>query len=96
MFYLVSGKVTRIVATCGGDCVCFIDSGTGSVLKRYKKEREQFYALAWTTLSMAGENDRTWKTNILAVGCKLQRLYFNSFIVLNTKSAFPGENRFDM
>uniref|UniRef100_A0A1B6HZ20 Leucine-rich repeat and WD repeat-containing protein 1 WD domain-containing protein n=1 Tax=Homalodisca liturata TaxID=320908 RepID=A0A1B6HZ20_9HEMI len=44
-------KTTSLVATCGGNSVCFIDVKTGIIpLKYYAKDlREMFYALAWTT-----------------------------------------------
>uniref|UniRef100_A0A1B6KS80 Leucine-rich repeat and WD repeat-containing protein 1 WD domain-containing protein n=1 Tax=Graphocephala atropunctata TaxID=36148 RepID=A0A1B6KS80_9HEMI len=44
-------KTTSMVATCGGNSVCFIDVKTGNIpLKYYAKDvREMLYALAWTT-----------------------------------------------
>ncbi|XP_075223631.1 leucine-rich repeat and WD repeat-containing protein 1-like [Lycorma delicatula] len=45
-------KTTNLVATCGGNSICFIDVTTGDVVAKYvsKDLREMFYSLAWTTL----------------------------------------------
>lgn len=41
-------KTTSIVATCGGDSICFIDCETGTVIKKYKQTNEVFYCICWT------------------------------------------------
>lgn len=35
-----AARDTGIVATCGGDTVCFIDCCTGQVMKRFKQQKE--------------------------------------------------------
>ncbi|KAK2163959.1 hypothetical protein LSH36_71g00005 [Paralvinella palmiformis] len=72
------GKETGIVATCGGEIVCLIDCSTGKVMKRFKQEQEQFYTLAWTTLSVQTRLDgriTERKTNILAVAGYNARIF---------------------
>ncbi|XP_038669680.1 leucine-rich repeat and WD repeat-containing protein 1 isoform X4 [Scyliorhinus canicula] len=58
---------SRTVATCGGDSVCFIDCETGIVLHKYKSIGEEFFSLAWTTLTVMVK-DQKRKLNVLAVG----------------------------
>ncbi|KAH6933792.1 hypothetical protein HPB50_018271 [Hyalomma asiaticum] len=45
-----------VVATCGGRIVNFIDTSTGTVVKRYKSAnmKEEFFCLAWTVLPIGG------------------------------------------
>ncbi|NXN11939.1 LRWD1 protein, partial [Indicator maculatus] len=57
---------SRTVATCGGESVCLIDCETGTVLKKYKVATEEFFSMAWTTLTMANSDSRTKSHNILA------------------------------
>ncbi|XP_041349722.1 leucine-rich repeat and WD repeat-containing protein 1-like [Gigantopelta aegis] len=56
---------TNVLATCGGNIVCFIDCISGRVLRRYKDDnvKESFYTLAWTTLETTDGKG----CNILAV-----------------------------
>ncbi|WAR03835.1 LRWD1-like protein [Mya arenaria] len=63
------GETTNVVASCGGKLVCFVDCGTGKVVRRYKdtSKSESFFALAWTTLPADGDALKE-DTNILAVG----------------------------
>ena len=58
-----NNKTTSHVATCGGNSICIIDVNSGTVLMKYKHKdiKENFYTLAWTTLTLDDE-----KTNILA------------------------------
>ena len=44
------GSTTEIVATCGGDSICFINCETGFVHKKYKQQEEVFYCMSWTVL----------------------------------------------
>ncbi|NXX80860.1 LRWD1 protein, partial [Urocolius indicus] len=57
---------SRTVATCGGESVCLIDCETGTVLKKYKVATEEFFSVAWTTLTMALSDSRKKSHNILA------------------------------
>ncbi|NXG58878.1 LRWD1 protein, partial [Hemiprocne comata] len=57
---------SRTVATCGGESVCLIDCETGTVLKKYKVATEEFFSVAWTTLTMAISDGRKKSHNILA------------------------------
>ncbi|NWW06943.1 LRWD1 protein, partial [Oreocharis arfaki] len=57
---------SRTVATCGGESVCLIDCETGTVLKKYKVATEEFFSVAWTTLTMVISDSRTKAHNILA------------------------------
>ncbi|XP_010021200.1 PREDICTED: leucine-rich repeat and WD repeat-containing protein 1 [Nestor notabilis] len=57
---------SRTVATCGGESVCLIDCETGTVLKKYKVAAEEFFSVAWTTLTMVISNSRKKSHNILA------------------------------
>uniref|UniRef100_UPI00398EC64C leucine-rich repeat and WD repeat-containing protein 1 isoform X2 n=1 Tax=Pristiophorus japonicus TaxID=55135 RepID=UPI00398EC64C len=61
---------SRTVATCGGDSVCFIDCETGIVHHKYKSIGEEFFSLAWTTLTVI-DKDQKKKLNILAVGGRM-------------------------
>ncbi|XP_072909846.1 leucine-rich repeat and WD repeat-containing protein 1 isoform X2 [Hemitrygon akajei] len=56
---------SRNVAVCGGDSVCVIDCETGIVLHKYKSLGEDFFSLAWTTLTVFDENHKR-KLNVLA------------------------------
>ena len=64
------GKTTNIVATCGGDSICFIDCDAGLVIKKYKQTNEDFYCLCWTILDcvhpVTGEEQA--KTMLAAAG----------------------------
>ncbi|XP_019400955.1 PREDICTED: leucine-rich repeat and WD repeat-containing protein 1 isoform X2 [Crocodylus porosus] len=57
---------SRTVATCGGEAVCLIDCETGIVLKKYKVPAEEFFTVAWTTLTMVNKDNRKRTHNILA------------------------------
>ncbi|NXP76873.1 LRWD1 protein, partial [Ramphastos sulfuratus] len=57
---------SRTVATCGGESVCLIDCETGMVLKKYKVAAEEFFSVAWTTLTMVNSDSRKRSHNILA------------------------------
>ncbi|NWS99914.1 LRWD1 protein, partial [Mionectes macconnelli] len=57
---------SRTVATCGGESVCLIDCETGTVLKKYKVATEEFFSIAWTTLTMVISKSRKKAHNILA------------------------------
>uniref|UniRef100_A0A8C6YML4 Leucine-rich repeat and WD repeat-containing protein 1 n=1 Tax=Nothoprocta perdicaria TaxID=30464 RepID=A0A8C6YML4_NOTPE len=57
---------SRTVATCGGEAVCLIDCETGMVLKKYKVATEEFFSVAWTTLTMVVGDSRKKTHNILA------------------------------
>ncbi|NWT56588.1 LRWD1 protein, partial [Erythrocercus mccallii] len=57
---------SRTVATCGGESVCLIDCETGTVLKKYKVATEEFFSVAWTTLTMVISDSRQKAHNILA------------------------------
>lgn len=65
-------KTTNVIATCGGNSVCFIDVDSGKVLKKYyaSNSRENFLALAWSTIN---------GNNILAAGGSVQTIYFIAF-----------------
>lgn len=56
------GHTTNVVATCGGDSICFIDCKSGTVLKKYRQENEDFYCLAWTILKYRNELSGEEKT----------------------------------
>ncbi|XP_069471068.1 leucine-rich repeat and WD repeat-containing protein 1 isoform X2 [Ambystoma mexicanum] len=56
----------RTVATCGGESVCVIDCETGRVLKKYKVSEEEFFTLAWTSLTMVSSDQQKRKVNVLA------------------------------
>ncbi|NWR84795.1 LRWD1 protein, partial [Furnarius figulus] len=57
---------SKTVATCGGESVCLIDCETGTVLKKYKVATEEFFSVAWTTLTMVISDSRKKAHNILA------------------------------
>jgi WD40 repeat protein len=53
------GSHPNLVATCGGNTICFVDCATMTVLKKYKHlEKETFTSLAWTVLPKTVEDDR--------------------------------------
>ncbi|XP_068187134.1 leucine-rich repeat and WD repeat-containing protein 1 isoform X2 [Antennarius striatus] len=65
------GGESRLVATCGGDSLCVIDCETGMVMKKYKVDGENFFALAWSTILMSrGSNAPAQPCSILAAGGK--------------------------
>ncbi|KAM3932853.1 leucine-rich repeat and WD repeat-containing protein 1 [Leptodactylus fuscus] len=59
---------SKVIATCGGESVCLIDCETGKVLKKYKVPGEEFFTLAWTTLTMICIDGQKRKINVLAAG----------------------------
>ncbi|XP_078535796.1 leucine-rich repeat and WD repeat-containing protein 1 isoform X2 [Lissotriton helveticus] len=59
-------RSSRTVATCGGESVCVIDCETGHVLKKYKVSGEEFFTLAWTSLTMMTSDQQKRKFNVLA------------------------------
>jgi len=60
-----STRTTSSVATCGGNTVCIINCETTKVHARFCQRNEEFYAVAWTTLSLGSH-----KTNVLVcAGC---------------------------
>ncbi|XP_018429067.1 PREDICTED: leucine-rich repeat and WD repeat-containing protein 1 [Nanorana parkeri] len=61
---------SKVIATCGGESVCVIDCETGNVLKKYKVPGEEFFALAWTTLTMISNEGQKRNINVLAAGGK--------------------------
>ncbi|XP_060704127.1 leucine-rich repeat and WD repeat-containing protein 1 isoform X1 [Hemiscyllium ocellatum] len=61
---------SQSVATCGGDSVCIIDCETGIVRHKYKSVGEEFFSLAWTTLTVFDKNQKR-KFNVLAAGGKM-------------------------
>ncbi|KAG8540224.1 hypothetical protein GDO81_019685, partial [Engystomops pustulosus] len=65
---LDSSSSRKIIATCGGESVCVIDCETGKVLKKYKIPGEEFFTLAWTTVTMICKEGQKRKINILAAG----------------------------
>ncbi|KAM9846475.1 leucine-rich repeat and WD repeat-containing protein 1 [Aulostomus maculatus] len=65
------GGGSRLVATCGGDSLCFIDCETGMVMKKYKVPEEEFFSLAWSTVLMSrGGGASAQHCSILAAGGK--------------------------
>ncbi|KAF5898332.1 leucine-rich repeat and WD repeat-containing protein 1 isoform X1 [Clarias magur] len=65
-----SSAWAQSVATCGGETVCVIDCESGHVLKKYKVPSEEFFTLAWTTVSMVREGGSARSCSILAAGGK--------------------------
>ncbi|KAM9320307.1 leucine-rich repeat and WD repeat-containing protein 1 [Gastrophryne carolinensis] len=66
----LDSSASKVVATCGGDSVCVIDCETGKVVKKYKVAGEEFFSLAWTTLTMIVGGGQRRKINVLAAGGK--------------------------
>ena len=58
-------KTTNLVATCGGNSVCVVDviSGIPKMKYKHKDTKENYFTLAWTTLTLDED-----KSNILACG----------------------------
>lgn len=50
--------VSGIVATAGGEVICFIDVALGEVLQKYTHPHEVFYALSWSQPQDAGGQGR--------------------------------------
>uniref|UniRef100_A0A5F8GCQ9 Leucine-rich repeat and WD repeat-containing protein 1 n=1 Tax=Monodelphis domestica TaxID=13616 RepID=A0A5F8GCQ9_MONDO len=57
---------SQTVATCGGEAVCVIDCEEGFVLHRYKVPGEEFFTVAWTTLTLVTGDGRKKRSNVLA------------------------------
>ncbi|KAK6639215.1 hypothetical protein RUM43_007485 [Polyplax serrata] len=66
------GETSNIVATCGGNSICFIDIKTGKVMKKYyaSKSGENFFTLSWTRIK---------GHNILAAGGSVQTINFITY-----------------
>ncbi|CAO3696591.1 unnamed protein product [Umbelopsis ramanniana] len=64
---------SNIAAVCGGDTVELIDASLGRVVKRYShvENKEEFYCLAWTTLSTLDTWEQEKPYNILAAAGEL-------------------------
>ncbi|XP_007486038.1 leucine-rich repeat and WD repeat-containing protein 1 [Monodelphis domestica] len=60
------GGASQTVATCGGEAVCVIDCEEGFVLHRYKVPGEEFFTVAWTTLTLVTGDGRKKRSNVLA------------------------------
>ncbi|KAL8589468.1 hypothetical protein ACOMHN_061679 [Nucella lapillus] len=78
------GETGKVLATCGGNTVCFVDTLTGLVMKRFKDtdRAEDFYTLAWTTLEGDGR-----KINIMAVAglsCTIKLIYPDQLVCYST------------
>lgn len=58
--------MSQTVATCGGEAVCVIDCQTGIVLHKYKAPREEFFSVAWTTLTVVTQAGHKKRWNVLA------------------------------
>ncbi|XP_040279463.1 leucine-rich repeat and WD repeat-containing protein 1 [Bufo bufo] len=65
---LDSSNSSKVIATCGGGSVCVTDCETGKVLNKYKVPGEEFFTLAWTTLTMICKEGQKRKINVLAAG----------------------------
>eukprot|EP00041_Stephanoeca_diplocostata_P036113 m.1301188 g.1301188 ORF g.1301188 m.1301188 type:complete len:769 (+) comp24805_c0_seq4:231-2537(+) len=53
-----SGTITaHVVATCGGDSVCFVDCTIGKVVRKYTHTGEEFFAVAWTAVAHDAAQD---------------------------------------
>ncbi|XP_030830910.1 leucine-rich repeat and WD repeat-containing protein 1-like [Strongylocentrotus purpuratus] len=65
----IEGASKWTVATCGSNQVCVIDCNSGKVLKKYQhtREKEEFYCIAWTKLSVITDLHRR-PTTVLAAG----------------------------
>ncbi|XP_051693907.2 leucine-rich repeat and WD repeat-containing protein 1 isoform X2 [Oryctolagus cuniculus] len=61
-----SGATSQTVATCGGEAVCVIDCQTGIVLHKYKAPGEEFFSVAWTTLTVVTQAGHKKRWNVLA------------------------------
>ncbi|KAM4820565.1 leucine-rich repeat and WD repeat-containing protein 1 isoform 2-T2 [Thomomys bottae] len=61
-----SGNTSQTVATCGGEAVCVIDCQTGIVLHKYKSPGEEFFSVAWTTLTVVTQAGHKKQWSVLA------------------------------
>ncbi|KAJ2963075.1 hypothetical protein NQZ79_g1842 [Umbelopsis isabellina] len=64
---------SNIVALCGADTVELIDAAQGRVVKKYShmEQKEEFFCLAWTTLTSLDSWSQEKSYNILAAAGKL-------------------------
>ncbi|XP_012887183.1 PREDICTED: leucine-rich repeat and WD repeat-containing protein 1 isoform X1 [Dipodomys ordii] len=60
------GTTSQTVATCGGEAVCVIDCQTGIVLHKYKSPGEEFFSVAWTTLTVVTQAGHKKRWSVLA------------------------------
>ncbi|KAM5228502.1 leucine-rich repeat and WD repeat-containing protein 1 isoform 2-T2 [Ctenodactylus gundi] len=60
------GATSQTVATCGGEAVCVIDCQTGIVLHKYKAPGEEFFSVAWTTLTVVTQAGHKKRWSVLA------------------------------
>ncbi|XP_048224732.1 leucine-rich repeat and WD repeat-containing protein 1 isoform X2 [Perognathus longimembris pacificus] len=61
-----AGTTSQTVATCGGEAVCVIDCQTGIVLHKYKSPGEEFFSVAWTTLTVVTQAGHKKRWSVLA------------------------------
>lgn len=61
-----SGAMSQTVATCGGEAVCVMDCQTGIVLHKYKVPGEEFFSVAWTTLTVVTQAGHKKRWSVLA------------------------------
>ncbi|KAM6155177.1 leucine-rich repeat and WD repeat-containing protein 1 [Rhynchocyon petersi] len=61
-----SGAASQTVATCGGEAVCVIDCQTGIVLHKYKVPGEEFFSVAWTTVTVVTQAGHKKRWSVLA------------------------------
>ncbi|XP_039250543.2 leucine-rich repeat and WD repeat-containing protein 1-like [Styela clava] len=70
-----------IVATCGSESVCLIDTNSARVRAKFTKPNEEFYTLDWTVLNVGSHS-----SNVIACGGCLGFIYLintERFIVYN-------------
>eukprot|EP01135_Chromosphaera_perkinsii_P000730 Nk52_evm18s151 gene=Nk52_evmTU18s151 len=48
---------TELLATCGGDSVCFTDCNANEVIAKYKHVNEDFFSISWTVIDIPVVND---------------------------------------
>ncbi|XP_016002008.2 leucine-rich repeat and WD repeat-containing protein 1 [Rousettus aegyptiacus] len=61
-----AGATSQTVATCGGEAVCVIDCQTGIVLHKYKTPGEEFFSVAWTSLTVVTQAGHKKRWSVLA------------------------------
>ncbi|KAG2179995.1 hypothetical protein INT43_003782 [Umbelopsis isabellina] len=69
----IDNASSNIVALCGADTVELIDAAQGRVVKKYShmEQKEEFFCLAWTTLTSLDSWSQEKSYNILAAAGKL-------------------------
>ena len=70
-----NGATTSLLASCGGDTICFVNVKTGKVRSKFVEPGEEFFCCSWSAQPISGKGLVTQQDTILAVGGKSSLVY---------------------